>query len=296
MAQVVVLSALGLIPAQGASAAVKCDYNSGNHLLSVVVKIRPSQTAEIRRAGDRIEVTRDKGTRVGCGGSPSVTNTDRIKLVTKNLSAVDISLAGGPLAPGATPEPASSSEIEITINGEGFVSLVGGPGPDHFRYTAIRGQTAVNADPGPEDDDADVILNPSFLSLFFSVIGGGGADRVDVPDDLVGVLGRVDWQVNAYGGADDDTLIGGPGGIFGGARLDGGPGDDLLLGGAMGDSIYPGPGTDSVKAFGGPDKVIMRPDGRRDRINCGSGLDRVQDPNGFDRLRSCERIKDERRK
>ena len=53
----------------------------------------------------------------------------------------------------------------------------------------------------------------------------------------------------------------------------GGRGDDVLIGGSGPDSIVPGPGRDVVRAAGGPDGVVVTPDGRRDVLRGGGDVD-----------------------
>lgn len=48
--------------------------------------------------------------------------------------------------------------------------------------------------------------------------------------------------------------------------------------------------SDLVKARGGGDLLNVSHDGKRDRIDCGSGRDAIEHPEPFDRLRSCEDI------
>jgi len=106
--------------------------------------------------------------------------------------------------------------------------------------------------------------------------GGAGNDRLSGSsgeDLLTGGAGRD----TLYGGEARDVLRGqggndslrGEGGndsLDGGAdadRLDGGLGNDTLLGGAGTDTFFAGPGADVVNAV----------DGRRERIDCGTGRD-----------------------
>jgi hypothetical protein len=247
--------------------------------------------AVLRRVGDQISVSEFLGPRINCHGSPTVTNTDRVKIIAKGpLASVDINLSGGSFAPGATPDPGSSSEIEFTIGEDGFVFLHGGSEADHFRYMTAKGQSGLNLNAGPEDEDADVLVQDPEVNLI--VEGGQGPDTIDV-------LGRPRVDVDAEGNQGNDSLIARHGdGVLGGVILDGGSGGDRIIGGPLADDITPGYGPDVVKARGGADRMVMWPDKVRDRIGCGPGQDRVYrelssgppaDP--FDRLRSCERVK-----
>jgi Ca2+-binding RTX toxin-like protein len=274
---------LGLLLAQGASAAAKCEYDPSSHLLSVTTSGgNPLEETEVRRVGPNIEVGSFFGPRANCHGSPTVTNTDRINVVAKGASEVTIDLSGGPFAPGATPDPGPSSEIEIVLSGSGAFFLEGGPRADHFRYATIAGQEGLNLNAGPDDRDLDVILPNPETEIF--VDSGSGSDTIDV-------AGNPKVEVLAFAGAGNDTLIGrrGVGGL--GSLLDGGSGRDRIFGGPSFDYVVPGSGSDVVKARGGYDLVVMKADKRKDRIDCGTGRDEVAKPDPFDHLRSCERVK-----
>jgi Ca2+-binding RTX toxin-like protein len=97
------------------------------------------------------------------------------------------------------------------------------------------------------------------------IIGFNGADRLE---------GREDHDC-LVGGKGDDSLLGEEG--F--DRLTAGKGDDLLDGGPDVNSYNAGRGRDFVKAR----------NGKRERVRCGSGLDRAK-VDRRDRVRSCERL------
>ncbi|HEX6753324.1 MAG TPA: hypothetical protein VF093_07050 [Solirubrobacterales bacterium] len=287
------LLALGLGFPQGASATVKCQRNPNTRVLSVTVtRSGPFlEEAVLHRVGTQIRVFEFLGLRVECRGNPTVTNTDQIKLYVGGLNEVTIGLNGGPLAPGATPEPDGSPEIEITARGSsGTYWLNGGAGADHFRYMSEAGRNGLNLNTGPGDEDLDLLV-PPMAELY--VEGRKGPDTIDVAPP-------VDLAVTAFGEAGDDILIGGPTGEvgeFNGALLEGGAGRDRIIGSPLFDLILPGAGADVVRAEGGADAIQMGRDRRRDRIDCGAGRDGVgrlrrgeaiRDP--FDRFRSCERI------
>ncbi len=279
-------SALLLIAAHPASAAIKCRYDSGSGVLSVSVGEQKSylgSEAELRRVGDRIRVRDDfSGHGVKCQGSPTVTNTDRIKLDTSGfLTSVEISLKGGPFAPGATPEADASPEIEITLRGRGAAILSGGPGADHFSYMTAGGQSGLNLDPGPVDQDID-LLTPD-RRTFFVAEGGPGADTIDV-------LNRPKLEVQERGGPGDDILSAVGDGALG-AIFEGDEGADQITGSAGDDIITPGTGADLVQAEGGSDEIKNSPDRDRDSIDCGGGGDIVVERDRADRLRSCETVR-----
>jgi RTX calcium-binding nonapeptide repeat (4 copies) len=277
-----VAPALFLVAAHSASAGISCRYDPAKHLLSVgaIEKNLIGAEAGLRRVGDRIRVTDDfSGHRINCHGSPTVTNTDRIKLRAVGVSSNSVSLAGGPFAPGATPELDGSPEIEFTVSGGGLAVLSGGPGADHFSYTTVAGRSGISLNPGPEDEDID-FLTPDPRTLFIAD-GGPGPDTIDV-------LQRPRVEVQERGGPGNDSLsaAGSPHAI-----LEGDEGADRLIGGAGNDIITPGTGADLVQAEGGFDEIKNAPDRSPDSIDCGAGPDLVVERESRDRLRSCETVR-----
>jgi hypothetical protein len=266
-----------LAPSLG-QAAIHCQFNPESRVLSVTAS--GSNEVTVRRVGSEIRVFEALVSRYRCGSvPPTVTNTDRIKVVSLGFSSAWIELAGGPFAPGATPEEDGSPEIEMTLTGTGFAEVTGGHGPDHFQYLKDGRESGVNLN-ADEDEDLDVNVvenSPSFFAVFG---GGAGADLIDA-------RGNPGPSMFAVGGSGDDTLVAGASG----AILEGGRGRDQIFGGHAFDLIAPGPGADLVKARGGGDLIQMGADGARDRIDCGAGNDEVFRPDPFDRLRSCERVK-----
>jgi Ca2+-binding RTX toxin-like protein len=135
--------------------------------------------------------------------------------------------------------------------------------------------------------------------------GGAGGDRIS---GLAGqdVVSGLDNRDCIRGGADRDRLSGNSGaddvrgnsgsdrvsGNSGRDRVYGNTGNDRVSGGSSGDRVYGGSGRDRVSGNSGNDRVYgnggrdrmfgnagrdtMRArDGRRDRVNCGSGRDRA---------------------
>jgi hypothetical protein len=292
LAATATLSVLGLVLAQGASASVDCQYDSATHLLSVTATANhgpDSGSALIRRSGDSIEVL---GASSGapeslCAGLATVTNTDRIAIVTKGVGTVQISLAGGPFAPGATPEADASSEIEFSVAGSGVAAVQGGPAADHFRYATDAGVSGLNLNPGPSDHDVDIAI-PDLRVEDVLFVADGGQGR-----DLIDSVGHPQLLEFAAGSAGNDTLIA-RGAPFG-AILDGGAGRDHIVGSNAADFIAPGTGADTVSALGGGDDFEQSPDHQKDAIDCGPGHDNAGFPDSFDRLRSCERVKKKHR-
>jgi hypothetical protein len=306
MVAVAPLLLLGLLVPQVAPATIKCRFDTATRVLSVSETARNFSDfdveAAVRRVGADIGVFDPfREGRVHCQGSPTVANTDEIGLHTDEEGEITIALLGGPFAPGATPESDSSSEIEFTVSGPGEIRLLGGPEADHFRFMTASGQTGVNLNPGPGDEDIDILLPPS--PVFFEASGGPGPDTIDF-------LGHPRLLVDAEGNGGDDTLDDRGSGL-GVSVLEGNGGRDRIFGGRGRDLIIPGGGPDLVDAGSGPDAVVAEPDKQRDTIDCGAGHDRLgrrgrvkalgirieisyphseatADP--FDRLRSCERV------
>jgi hypothetical protein len=279
------LSLLGLLfIAEGASASVECHFDEATHVLSIAATGKGREFgASVRRFGPEIRVLGLFGPQILCAGSPTISNTDLIEISAKGLSEVDVDLAGGGFEPGFTPEPDASSEIELTVggNGEGIVSVQGVKGPDRFRYMSAAGVSGLNLNPGGGDSDVDVELpDVRENGPIFITDGGKGNDVIDV-------VGRPPILPLIDGDKGKDTLLA-RGAL--GAIIDGGSGGDRIVGSPGFDLIIPNRGPDEVNALGGPDLLESTPDGSKDRFDCGGGRDRIGRSDRFDRVRSCERI------
>jgi dipeptidyl aminopeptidase/acylaminoacyl peptidase len=96
------------------------------------------------------------------------------------------------------------------------------------------------------------------------------------------------------GGRGNDVIAGGRGAdcLSGGAgndKISGGAGNDTLSGGAGNDTISAGSGRNVVSAGSGNDKINVA-NGKRDRVNCGKGVDTVR-ADRIDKLTGCERVR-----
>ena len=122
--------------------------------------------------------------------------------------------------------------------------------------------------------------------------GTTGGDRLiglGGPDVLQGYAGADCLD----GGAGNDLLLG----FSGNDRLSGGPGDDDMAGAGGNDVISGGAGDDRIVDTAGANKitaghgvdVIQADNGRRDRIDCGSGRDHAR-VDRRDIVRGCERV------
>ena len=265
---------LCLIAAGSASAAIKCQFQPAKRLLVVesLEKNLLGGEAELVRVGEGIVVSNEEtGRRVDCHGTPTVSNTDRIKLRALGLSSITIALSGGSFEP-----------IEMSAGGGGLVIVSGGPAADHFSYVTAAGQSGLNFDAGL-NEDID-LLTPDPRTLLIAE-GGGGADTIDVPD-------RTRIEVQERGGPGNDVLSA-LGAGSSGAIIEGDSGADQILGSPGEDIITPGSGPDQVQAEGGADEIKNPPDRSEDSIECGGGHDLVVQRDPFDQLRSCETFRPE---
>jgi hypothetical protein len=287
---VAALSTPGGLAAQGAeSSRVVCRLDPVTHVLTVKLEATRLGLSEvaIRRGGDVIEVSEGESrSKVACAGSPTVTNAERVELLTETGSLVppevEIELDGGLFGPGLTPEADDSSEIEFVVVGGGNVWVDGSHGADHFQYLTADGLTGLNLDPVAGDRDVDIGVQGKVQNLLpIFPRGGGGPDRIEV-------VGHLRAAVSAEGGSGDDILLASGAGI---AVLRGQGGRDRIVGTPEYDVLLPGKGRDTVEGLGDEDLVHLRPDGQPDRIDCGAGDDEATGrPDPFDRLRSCEYV------
>jgi Ca2+-binding RTX toxin-like protein len=265
-AGVFLVVAIAMLGAAGPSyAAITCNYSATDHLVSVSAT---DDFTRVSRSGDGIQVD-DGHEVVPCAGSPTILNTDLIQIGHSGRSAATVDLHGGPLAPGFTPEPLGTSEIELQYLAPTFVDVRGSAAPDQLSFAA----GGVNLD---GDDDADV--TGQFTVLL--VEGGGGNDRLSAQPGYTRVAGR--RVMLGQGGR--DTLIATPDG----STLHGGNGHDKLIGGPGADNLTGGRGADAITGGKGRD-LVRAIDGSRDRVNCGPGIDRAK-VDGIDVIKNCERL------
>lgn len=261
------VAAIAALAAAGpATAAVSCSSSATTHIVSVSAS---DDFIKLGRSQDAIQV--DNGHElVPCAGDPpTVLNTDLVQISHTGPSADAVDLGGGPFAPGFTPEPVGAPEIELQYLTPTFVDVRGTAGVDRLSFAA--GGANLNG-----DDDAEV--TGQFTVLLIE--GRGGNDRLASQSGYTRTAGR--RVLLGQGGR--DTVIATPDGstLHGGNghdKLVGGPGEDNLTGGRGADVIGGGKGRDLVRAI----------DGRRDRINCGPGVDRAK-VDGIDRVKNCERL------
>ena len=290
---------LGLTVTPDAHARTRCSY-AGPPENVLTVRVTGDALAVIERNREEILVG-EKRPRRCSGGVPSVLNTDVIRVRTRGLFAfADLSLGGGPFAPGATPEPEGAPEIEVEFGGvEPLSSVVGTSGPDEFHWGLEGGLAGLNLNPGTANDQ-DVDVTMTVGGFFGGILIADGADGNDRIVPAPGA--RLPAEAESEGGPGDDLLIAPRSGgdlegeegndvLLGGSsfdELDGGAGSDRLLGRGRADEIRGGLGTDLLSGGRGGDFLRDRDD-KRDVMRCGSGRDRVK-ADRHDRLRGCELV------
>jgi Ca2+-binding RTX toxin-like protein len=263
---VLALGLLGFLSfgfASRADARTRCSY-VGAPANRLTVTTSRSGLGDIRRRGSEIVVREFLEPPATCsGGVPTVLNTDLIRIVTRAGSYVDLLLAGGPFAPGATPEDEGTSEIEIEFHGpEALGTVVGTSRADAFQWAPGGAHAGLNLNPGAAGDQ-DVDVTAAGADAFLVAEGRAGNDT------LVPAPGaRIRDGVFSEGGKGDDRLIAPP---HSADILEGGPGDDVIRGRRGSDSLYGGGGSDDIAGGPGADEI----EGGRgdDRLSGGRGSD-----------------------
>jgi Ca2+-binding RTX toxin-like protein len=151
-----------------------------------------------------------------CGGATTST-ADSIAIAALSGDEVEITLADGPFAPGATVEADGSSEIEFEITGGPvYLTITGSSGADRLSAGFGAADTdTFNLNADETVDDADVVVHRDVL-LAASLDLGGGADSVRAGDP----------------GTGDDLAFIDP------LEVEGGAGADLIEPGIGSDSAY----------------------------------------------------------
>jgi Ca2+-binding RTX toxin-like protein len=159
------------------------------------------------------------------------------------------------------------------FSGAGLLSVFG----DAQNNTIVvsrdaAGQILVNGGAVAIQGGAATVANTALIQVF----GQAGADQISL-DEANGALPAA----NLFGGAGNDTLIGGSGAdqLFGQAGNDtllGKRGNDLLFGGAGDDLLTAGPGNDMVFGEAGNDRMIWNPGDGSALNEGGAGNDTVE--------------------
>lgn len=196
-----------------ANAAATCSFDEPT--AAVQVTLVGGAPGVLSRAADAITLDGS-----ACG-TATVGNTDTISVGGTGQGQPDdftVDLAGGPFAPGLTPETdGGEPEIEITVDlpGGGLVHVEGGPEADRITF----GAAGANLNAGEPVGDADLVLVGEGS---FTVAGHEGADRLSVAGG--DGTGSAIPSIPVNGGPGNDTLAG----AAGGSALDGGDGTDTV--------------------------------------------------------------------
>src|SRR4051812_8110819 len=153
------LVGLGVLAQAGTASALSCSYDPASKQLTVDMTAASYQHVTLYRVGDT--VWWDEFTTWSHAPCPADVNTiDRIAVLGGAESdTLELDLSGGPFAPGATPEAAGLSEIEITAE-------LGGTPDDRVLVQGSAGNDTltVGADGLSLDDDGDRDVTGSSLA------------------------------------------------------------------------------------------------------------------------------------
>jgi Ca2+-binding RTX toxin-like protein len=245
---VAVVGSLAL--ADGAFAALSCDYDSGTKRLTVM-STGFEEVVALRRDGTDIEITDDAmGGELTCtGGTPTINNTDAIELSgpLAVAPAVYFDLKKGYMTPGVENESPELSEIEIDVFWpEGFFGVGGGNNVDRFTFGESGSGPALKMN---NDSDTDALLG-STMSIILR--GESGKDRLSGKGGGPGFTGPIEIPMT----------------------IEGGPGGDRIKGGGSRDVLYGEGGKDKLKGGDGRD-IFEVEGGKKDKVKCGAGNDKV---------------------
>jgi hypothetical protein len=304
----VMVAGLGLAATtSGASAATgnRCSFEAATHTLDLMIASADdgASTLLVVRADGVIEPRffvpgRFDGTTapIPCGpATTTVATTDLIRVRVQGAGHpaghwLRLVEANRPFAPGFTPEPGGTPEIELDVDLGSNTSnalIVVGRGSADKSYAVGRLGLALNG-----DEDLDVSLGGAAtvsldagLGLGASRFTGQGGFGTGEP------TGRRLVLLGDRSSA-DNTLIGGQAGDL----LRGGGGDDVMRGVGGSDSLIDtttsccgdsGGGSD-VLAGGAGDDAISAEDFISDLVDGGPGFDRARIDRGLDRVQRVE--------
>ena len=259
----------------------------------------------IGRSGERIVVDS-----VSCTGrTPTVTNIDRIVILTQSTRGLRLDFKSGPLGPGAS-ESGPGAEIEIILPllpeepTSARLTMTTGNGVNRMTFGRSGDDEVVNLNPKREGrKDVDIIFEEvPENSASATVYTRGGDDTIDARG--TGIGGPSAMYLHVHTGNGDDRILGGLGYVYAhaeqkngsdeyvaGARgsfLAPGAGPDVLRGGPGVDRLRPAGGRDDVRAGRGNDDIDSADD-KVDEVRCGPGTDSVE-ADAEDILRDCESV------
>jgi Ca2+-binding RTX toxin-like protein len=204
-AALVSVIALGLTPSPAeAGGGGACSFAGG----TVSISMSSGESGTIVRSGAAIEFN----------GAPcdtaTVSNTDLIAVSSPDgFDTFTVDLSGGPFAPGATDEGNGSSEIEITVDRDAHISILGSDQADHiaiddFEYiTGLIHTADLNADESVRDDD----ISAGHSSDYSLIDTGAGNDTLEMTHTEAHVLGGDGADVFQIADVGDIQVDGGPG-------------------------------------------------------------------------------------
>jgi hypothetical protein len=289
----------------GTPTAISCAY-AGAPVRALTITVRDG-VGVIARRGTGIAVREQGESPARCAGAtPTVQNTDTIRIELRDVSFIDIDLGGGAFAPGATTEEEGAPEIEIQVRPDlGTAEILGTSGDDEWHWGPAGANPGLNLNPREAGDrDVDVsVVGTQDLSGALVANGGDGDDTIiaapgavvrgqvfafgDAGNDRLGtpvISGLREYGAELHGGAGDDAITGGGHDD----ELLGDGGDDRIDGRGGADTITGGRGRDRISAGAGPDTIRTRDDAR-DVVSCGAGRDRAS-VDALDALDGCEQV------
>jgi Ca2+-binding RTX toxin-like protein len=236
--------------AGSASAAVSCTYSSAAHKVTVTLSANGDIVGLSRSAGSPAVINTNVGS---CGGA-TVLNTDSVEIVDTSggSTTAAVGLFEGQLAPGLTPEPGTSSEIELNVDlGSGFDFFEARSADAGSDVVFGAGGVNLNADQervAGSGADADLTLSGVDS---YEAIGGDGSDSFSGAGGTgTGAPFQARFVAAGFGGA--DLLTGGDGADI----LAGMDGDDEIRGGNGTDFLFGRTGDDTLDGQAGRDRAF----------------------------------------
>jgi hypothetical protein len=192
--------ALALIPVSAGAEkrSFRCEYVESGPPGPVgnLLEIAGNDNVQVRREGDLVLVGTSAGNgprdfeAVPCGTQATTTNVDRIvyrgsRVPPRRERQFLLDLRGGPLGPGASPEPVDPEiEVEVVLpqrQARPRVQLLAGAGRDAVRVDAGPDRLGVSLEPWPDGAtlDPDLIIGAPPRTVELKVHGGAGRDVLD---------------------------------------------------------------------------------------------------------------------
>jgi Ca2+-binding RTX toxin-like protein len=164
---VALTGALSGLPS-GASAAITCGIDEATGVVTITTA--STEMTRIVRSGDDIVVNGS-----ACvGATVLTTETIEVDGTAEDGDGLEVSLLGGPLAPGRTDEGDGSSEIEIATQAVGELWLRGSSGADAI----VVSGPSVNLNADEAVPDQDLVFGDMDLGSQLLAWTRGGDDRI----------------------------------------------------------------------------------------------------------------------